>query len=120
MPTPDNLQRHGEAFTGKATGHARGWLAGQVKGKGEVQAIEHRGGRFALDGAWSALDRPRSQWHLGRQEQVIALEEAPCLFVEHCTCQLRLAMLHPGNTLSCFNHLDEAGFEPLGPLRVAV
>src|SRR5262245_23681198 len=113
MPTPDNLQRHGEAFTGKATGHTRGWLAGQVKGKGKVQAIEHREGWFALDGAWSALDRPRSQRHLGCQEQVIALEEAPRLFVEHCTCQLRLAVLYPRSTLPDFDHPNEPGGSPL-------
>src|SRR5207248_11286597 len=120
MPTPNDLQRHGEALTGKATGHTGGRLPGQVKGESEIQAIEHGGGWFPLDSAWSTLDRPRSQRHLRRQEQVVALAEAPRLFVEHRACQLRLAVLYSRNAPPCVDHLGQAGLEPLGSLRIAL
>src|SRR5439155_14396616 len=119
MPLPDDLQRYGEALAGKAARYTRGRLPGQVKGEGAIQAIEHGGGRFALDGVWSTLDRPRSQGHLRRQEQVVALAEAPRLLVEHRACQLCLAVLHRGNAPSGVDHLGEAGLKPLGPLVIA-
>src|SRR5262245_2581800 len=56
MPAPDDLQGHGQPLAGKTTRHTGGWLAGLVKGKGEMQAVEHRRRGFALDTTRPTLD----------------------------------------------------------------
>lgn len=80
MPPSNDLQRSRQPLAHQSTWHAGGRLPRHVKGEGEGESVENgcQVGSFNL--GRPALDRPRPDRHLGRQEQIILLKK------NRCTC----------------------------------